>query len=69
MEVTIGRSAIGDIEWVIANPIVQPNPFEFGFGLTSMRERVEEQGGRLRVYQTDQEFIIEGSMPVKEKAS
>ncbi|MBS4206551.1 sensor histidine kinase [Bacillus sp. FJAT-50079] len=69
VEVTLGRSAIGDIEWVIANPISHPNSFEIGFGLTAMRERVEEQGGRLRIYQTDQEFIIEGSMPVKEKAS
>lgn len=67
--VTLGRSAIGEIEWEIANPVIHPAPFELGFGLTAMRERVEEQGGRLRVYQTDGEFIIEGSMPVKENAS
>ena len=60
VEVTLGRSAIGDVEWLISNQIDQPFPFEPGFGLTAMKERVEEQGGRLRVYQTDQRFIIEG---------
>ena len=65
VEVTLGRSAIGDVEWMISNQIDGPFPFEPGFGLTAMKERVEEQGGRLRVYQTDQKFIIEGSMPVK----
>lgn len=65
--VTLGRSAIGDVEWMISNPIEKPVPFEIGFGLTAMRERVEEQGGKLRIYQTEQDFIIEGSMPVKGK--
>lgn len=65
--VTLSCSAIGDLEWMIANPIPQPTPFELGFGLMAMKERVEEQGGTLRVYQTNDRFIIEGSMSVKEK--
>lgn len=66
--VTLGRSAVGDLVWLVANAIHKAEPFEIGFGLTAMRERVEEQGGELRIYQTDKEFIIEGSMPVKENA-
>ncbi|WP_062106706.1 sensor histidine kinase [Bacillus niameyensis] len=66
VELTLGRTAIGEIEWVISNVIHEPKPFELGFGLTAMRERIEEQAGQLRIYQTDKEFIIEGSMPVKE---
>lgn len=66
VELTLGRSAIGEIEWVISNAIHEPKPYELGFGLTAMRERIEEQAGQLRIYQTDKEFVIEGSMPVKE---
>ncbi|MEK3889533.1 sensor histidine kinase [Bacillus sp. FSL K6-3431] len=69
VSVTLGRSAIGELEWIIANSMEHPIPFEPGFGLTAMRERVEEQKGKLRVYQTDHEFIIEGSMPVEGKMS
>lgn len=65
VDVTLGCSAIGDLEWVISNPIVHPKPFDHGFGLTAMKERVEGQGGKLRIYQTDKKFMIEGSMPIK----
>lgn len=65
VSVTLGRSAIGALEWVISNPITSPIPFELGFGLTAMKERVEEQGGSFRVYQTEKAFVVEGSMPVK----
>ncbi len=64
--VTLGKTAIGDLEWMITNVIVSPAPFVLGFGLTAMKERVEEQKGQLRIYQTEKAFIIEGSMPVEE---
>ncbi|MBO0995583.1 sensor histidine kinase [Bacillus sp. SD088] len=64
VSLTFGRSAVREIKWVVSNHIHGPVSFEAGFGLTAMRERVEEQGGQLRIYQTETEFIIEGSMPV-----
>jgi signal transduction histidine kinase len=63
--VTLGRSAIGNVEWTVTNQIAKPVSFEIGFGLTAMRERVEEIDGYLRIYQTEKEFTIEGSMPVE----
>lgn len=65
VQVVLGRTAIGDIEWTVSNRIYQPRPLQFGFGLTNMRERVEEIGGSVTIYQTDTHFIASGSFPVK----
>jgi signal transduction histidine kinase len=37
-----------------------------GFGLTNMKERVEELDGKLEIHQTDKEFVLSGSFPVEE---
>lgn len=34
--------------------------FEEGFGLTSMRERLEKIGGQLEVQKTEEQFIVKG---------
>jgi signal transduction histidine kinase len=63
--VTLGRSAVGDLEFSVKNRVFEPKPFQLGFGLTNMKERVEEVGGTLRIFQTDHEFVVQGTIPIK----
>ncbi|WP_419159996.1 sensor histidine kinase [Rossellomorea sp. BNER] len=67
VNVLLGRNALGGLEFKIANKIHRSFEFEKGFGLLNMTERMEEIGGKLHIYQANQEFVIEGSFPVKEK--
>lgn len=49
----------------ISNPITGDQPFQEGFGLTSMRERLERLGGDLEVFQTDEQFILRGYVKIE----
>lgn len=64
--VTLGKSAVGDLEFSIKNRIAQPKPFQLGFGLTNMQERIKQIGGTVHIFQTDSEFIVQGTIPIKE---
>lgn len=44
----------------ISNPTRQQQPFQEGFGLISMRERLQKLGGNLEVYKTDEQFVVTG---------
>lgn len=44
----------------ISNPVMNSYRFEEGFGLTSMRERLEKIGGQLEVQKTEEQFIVKG---------
>lgn len=44
----------------ISNPIKNDNRFREGFGLTSMRERLEKINGHLDVQKTESQFIVSG---------
>lgn len=46
----------------ISNPITDHAEFREGFGLTSMRERLEQFDGTLNVYKTEEQFIVSGSL-------
>lgn len=61
--VTLGVSAAGDLSFEISNPIFEPKPFTFGFGLTNMKKRVEQVKGMIHVYQTEKEFVVSGTIP------
>lgn len=63
VQVTLGKSAIGDIQFKITNRVFSPNPFTFGFGLNNMKARVEEINGTLEVIQTEEQFILIGTIP------
>lgn len=67
VQVMLGRTAIGEVSFEVRNRVHDPKPFEFGFGLQNMQERVHEIGGKLSVYQTDCEFVISGSFPIDEE--
>src|SRR5690625_3359583 len=66
VEVSLGKTAVGHISFDIRNRVYEAKPFEFGFGLTNMEERVKAIGGKLSVYQTDTQFIVSGSFPIEE---
>ena len=49
----------------ISNPTTDENArFQEGFGLSSMRERLEKYGGELDVYKTTKEFVISGYIKI-----
>lgn len=64
VQVVLGKTADGNIEFIIKNRIHRKEPFQEGFGLSNMRKRVEELGGTLAVYQTDEQFVIKGMIPI-----
>ena len=66
VQVTLGRSATGDISFMISNTVHQPTAFHYGFGLSNMKKRVEELKGKLSAYQTEKQFIVEGVIPGEE---
>lgn len=63
VHVTIGKSATEAISFKITNAIHDEKPFEYGFGLTNMKKRLEEVNGNLDVYQTDKQFVVTGTIP------
>lgn len=60
--IALSRTATGDILFEISNPIQERKRFTIGFGLKNMQERVEEINGSLKVYQTDDHFIVSGKL-------
>lgn len=61
--VTLGTTPLGHLYFDIRNSYDHMKPFHEGFGLKNMKQRVEEAGGTLEIYQLDHTFIIEGSLP------
>ncbi|MFC0560915.1 sensor histidine kinase [Halalkalibacter alkalisediminis] len=51
----------------VSNPTAHEMSFREGFGLSSMRERMERVGGRLEVTQYDGWFIVRGTLPLNVK--
>jgi len=64
VSVTLGRTALGGLEWIITNGLSRQVHLEEGFGLTAMRERLDSVGGQLRVSRTEKEFTVTGMMPI-----
>lgn len=63
VEMILGKSALGDVSFEVKNVHQADKPLAFGFGLTNMKERIEEIDGTLYVYQTDEYFILSGTIP------
>lgn len=63
VHVTLGKSATEEVSFEIANTIQHTKPFAFGFGLSNMEKRVEEIAGLLDIYQTDEKFVVKGTIP------
>ncbi|GGB41033.1 sensor histidine kinase YxjM [Lentibacillus populi] len=48
----------------ITNPLTEKHRYQEGFGLSSMRERLEKAAGGLTVYQTEDQFIVRGFIKI-----
>lgn len=51
----------------VSHPVKEYINVEEGFGLTSMRERIEQVGGQLKIHQVEQTFKIMGMFPLREE--
>lgn len=53
--------------FTVSNRVSEKMAFQEGFGLSSMRERVEQTGGQLKAGPENGKFIVVGSLPLTEK--
>lgn len=63
IHVELGKSAIGDVTFEISNAVYEVKAFKLGFGITNMKNRLEEINGRLDVFQKDNQFFVTGIIP------
>src|SRR5690606_1309763 len=63
VQLELGRTAAGDLEFIIKNRIHAPKPFQEGLGLKNMRKRLDEIKGTCSIYQTEKESIVRGHFP------
>lgn len=65
--VTLSIDAVGNLSFTVKNHISDPKPFSEGFGLASIRERIQEVNGVISFYQAGEQFIVTGSIPKRER--
>ena len=63
VQIEIGQAPVDGIAFMVKNPYTNSTPYEEGFGIRNMRQRVEEVHGKLSVYPTDKHFVLEGIIP------
>ncbi|MBD7937707.1 MULTISPECIES: sensor histidine kinase [Cytobacillus] len=51
----------------ISNPVINNYRYKEGFGLISMRERLEKIGGKLEVHKTEEQFIVRGFIKITDQ--
>ncbi|MEO4053105.1 histidine kinase [Solibacillus sp. CAU 1738] len=68
VDIILSQDSLQNVSFIVKNKSIALTPIIHGFGLKNMSERVHEIGGELRVYKTGQQFIVEGSFPMKERA-
>ncbi len=54
----------GVFRFEVSNPVKTSRQHQEGFGLSSMRERIEQTGGKLEVNHYDGNFIVRGTLPL-----
>ncbi|WP_332631746.1 sensor histidine kinase [Halalkalibacter flavus] len=64
VEVVFEAPAGGVFRFEVSNPVKTPKQYKEGFGLSSMRERIEDAGGKLEIAQYDGQFIVRGTLPL-----
>lgn len=69
VKVRIGKTALGHLHFKVTNKVDEIRPFQMGFGLINMKERVEELDGKLEIHQTGKEFVLSGTFPVEEEVT
>jgi len=68
VDIILGKDSLQQISFQVKNKSMKQSPLVHGFGLKNMTERIQEIGGELRIYKTAQQFIVDGSFPMKERA-
>lgn len=63
VEITLTKSPVESLEFIIKNKVEQSQPIQFGFDLKTMKKRVMEARGQINIYQTEDQFIIKGTIP------
>lgn len=63
VQVILGTTADNQLSFTIQNSILDTNLWEYGFGLKTMRKRVESLKGKVNIYQTENMFIVSGMLP------
>lgn len=63
VSIVIGKSAIESLTFSITNPLHSKEKITYGFGLTSMKDRVVNIGGTIDIIQENDQFIIQGMIP------
>jgi len=67
VKVILNKTATEDIEFRVHNKVKNQKPIRYGFGLENMQKRVQELGGKLRVYYAETDYVIRGSFPIERK--
>jgi signal transduction histidine kinase len=65
IHIEIGKAAIDGLKFTIKNPLLTHQAFTAGFGMKNMHARLQELGGKLDIYQTEDQFIVSGFLPFK----
>lgn len=67
VDIILGKDSLQHISFQVKNKSIKKTPLVHGFGLKNMTERIQEIGGELRIHKTEQQFIVDGSFPMKER--
>ncbi|WP_052124113.1 sensor histidine kinase [Ureibacillus manganicus] len=65
VEVILAMNSLQQVQFFVKNKVFSHYPIILGFGLTNMKERLQEIGGDLRINNTNQQFIVEGTFPLR----
>ncbi|WP_461181562.1 sensor histidine kinase [Virgibacillus kimchii] len=68
-EVTFEAPGGSVFRFEISNPVSSNHRLKEGFGLTSMRERLEKIGGELEILKTEEQFIVRGFVKLREQGA
>ncbi|WP_195892924.1 sensor histidine kinase [Bacillus massiliigorillae] len=63
VHVKLSKNAIGYIEFVVRNKVLEQKEIMYGYGLHNMQKRMDELGGDLAVYYEKDYFLVKGSFP------
>ncbi len=66
VEILLAINPLAQIQFTVKNKLLKQTPIVYGFGLDNMKERIQQAGGTIHIYQKTQYFVVEGALPVKE---
>lgn len=69
VEVIIGMNSVQNLQFQVTNKVQGDSPIMQGFGLTNMKERLQEIGGELRITRVNGNFTLIGFFPIAANAT